>query len=323
MAGRITTLEGFAKKVEKEIKNFLPEEFKDAEVQIKEVIKNNDTRLTGLMLQREGETITPTLYLEPFFEMYVEDKAFIGNVMTRIADTYVEAIEKSPYSQDAENIIKNILDWENVKEKVLPRLVNRDFNEENLKIGPYALYDTDLAVTYHISLGSDEDGSEASVRITNEMLEKYGISERELFNQAVENMNLINPPVLQSMVEVLTGLMGADPEDLGVEDDGSMYVVSNKSKVFGAAAVLDKDFMKEVFEKIGDCFILPSSVHELIFVPKKTEAKVSDLNAMVTEVNETQVAPNEVLSDHAYEYDLETGMLYRAGSRVVGEAAAV
>ena len=68
-----------------------------------------------------------------------------------------------------------------------------------------------------------------------------------------------------------------------------------------------------VREKVGgDFFILPSSIHELLVVPKQDGMELSDLEAMVKEVNATQVAPEEKLSDHVYEYDAKEKELYRA-----------
>ena len=49
-----------------------------------------------------------------------------------------------------------------------------------------------------------------------------------------------------------------------------------------------------------------------ILVPKSNEMELSALESMVQEVNATQVAPNEILSDHVYAYDSETKEIYRA-----------
>ena len=89
-------------------------------------------------------------------------------------------------------------------------------------------------------------------------------------------------------------------------------MITNSTKVFGAAALLDSDSMDKIQEQIGEFYILPSSVHECILVPKTEEIDLATLENMVQEVNSTQVAPNEVLSDHVYAYDSETKEIYRA-----------
>ena len=50
-------------------------------------------------------------------------------------------------------------------------------------------------------------------------------------------------------------------------------------------------------------FVLPSSIHEVIIVPESASPGYSDLNEMIREINQTQVAEEEVLGDHAYYYD--------------------
>lgn len=52
-------------------------------------------------------------------------------------------------------------------------------------------------------------------------------------------------------------------------------------------------------------YILPSSVHEVLIVPKGTEMEPQELGKIVREVNRTEVSRADVLSDRVYEYDRE------------------
>ena len=57
-------------------------------------------------------------------------------------------------------------------------------------------------------------------------------------------------------------------------------------------------------QKLGeDLYILPSSVHEVILLPKLSVFEKDELVNMVREVNTEGVAAEEVLSDHVYEYN--------------------
>ena len=102
--------------------------------------------------------------------------------------------------------------------------------------------------------------------------------------------------------------------EMGLSGPGedAMYVISNSDKTFGAAALLDSDAMDKIEEQIGEFYILPSSVHECILVPKKEDMDLATLENMVQEVNATQVSKEEKLSDHVYAYDSETKEIYRA-----------
>ena len=54
--------------------------------------------------------------------------------------------------------------------------------------------------------------------------------------------------------------------------------------------------MEDIAEKVGgDFFVLPSSIHELLIVPKQEGMGLSELEAMVQEVNATQVSREEKL----------------------------
>ena len=62
--------------------------------------------------------------------------------------------------------------------------------------------------------------------------------------------------------------------------------------------------LSDVGEKLGeDYYILPSSIHECIVIPKKEEIDPEELKIMVREINATQVQPEEVLSDEIYQYE--------------------
>ena len=50
-------------------------------------------------------------------------------------------------------------------------------------------------------------------------------------------------------------------------------------------------------------FILPSSIHETIFVPVSDKLDADSLNGIIREVNHTQLDVSERLSNHYYIYD--------------------
>ena len=65
-----------------------------------------------------------------------------------------------------------------------------------------------------------------------------------------------------------------------------------------------------IAEKVGgDYFVLPSSVHEVLIMPKSEDMDPKELRNMVQDVNATQVAEGEILSDQVYGYDAKTHKL--------------
>ncbi len=62
--------EEFKASVAEQIKDYLPEKYADATVDLQDVTKNNDTVLTGLLIRTEDSNIAPNIYLENFFAQY-------------------------------------------------------------------------------------------------------------------------------------------------------------------------------------------------------------------------------------------------------------
>lgn len=156
-----------------------------------------------------------------------------------------------------------------------------------------------VPVLYIVRISEVEIGN---IKITNKMLEMWGISAEELDNQAMDNMKTDGYQVkgMRCMLqETCLEMMG----DIVEEEDEVMYVLTNKEKYFGAAGIF---FCAELFQKVigtNNFYILPSSVHELILVKDDGECDMQELNAMVRCVNEEQVDIDERLSDHEYYYD--------------------
>ena len=102
---------------------------------------------------------------------------------------------------------------------------------------------------------------------------------------------------------IVKGLKYSLEQD-GYETDSDMYVLTNESKLNGAACILYENVLYDFAQKLGaDLYILPSSVHEVILLPKLSMFEKDELVNMVKEVNTEGVAADEVLSDHVYEYN--------------------
>lgn len=108
------------------------------------------------------------------------------------------------------------------------------------------------------------------------------------------------------MAEVMKDMLAMSDEEyemLPMSSDERMFVLTNELKLNGAAAILDTDLMLEIFEKIGEFYILPSSIHEVLIVPMSSNIHVNELKAMVKEANDTQVSPEDRLSYSIYSYN--------------------
>ena len=164
-----------------------------------------------------------------------------------------------------------------------------------------------MAVVYRFVVESDEAGR-ATILVTNELLNKMGVTPEQLHADALENAPELRPAVIKGMSEVMVDMMGPGAAEMfGIDEfpqDEMMYVATVPDKISGAGVIAYQEFMDQAAERLGgDFYILPSSVHEVLLVKDDGNANFRDLKAMVEEVNATQVAPEEKLTDSVYHYD--------------------
>ena len=68
------------------------------------------------------------------------------------------------------------------------------------------------------------------------------------------------------------------------------FIISNKSKVKGASAILNKKVLAEFGERYhtNKIVVLPSSVHEMLLVPYTEEIDLDTFSDMVGQVNSSE-----------------------------------
>lgn len=191
----------FVNQVMKDIKNYLPEEYADAEVNVQLVQKPNGETKLGLVIKQPGKTdgISPIVYLDEMYEQ----------MLTQVAELYLQSTKS--LIMESEDQISRVMDYINIKEKLICQLVNTEQNREYLQDKPYTLV-KDLAVVYCIVWGKSENET-ATIVVTDAMLQAYGITVGELHQQAVENMECLYPHTLRNMNEILVEIAshyGAD-----------------------------------------------------------------------------------------------------------------
>lgn len=290
---------------------------RDLSVKIKKVEKNNGIIHDGLVMNEGGKNAGPVIYLNEYYEDYRKDHD-IDRQINRIWNAYEGAVlDTASFFQATE--------WGFVKDKIRPGLVNYKMNENLLKGLPHEIF-LDLAVTYYVDLDESQERN-ASVRITNALLKEWGISEDTLKKTAYGNQREFNFPVIRSMEDVIRNMFRNAFLERGQEESGreeletvlddmvdnmksgnkcDMYVLTNKSKYRGASGILCVEVLKKFAESIkNDFYILPSSIHETILIPYDEKCSPDALRAMVREVNEQEVALEEILSDSVYYFDKE------------------
>lgn len=304
----------FKNAVVERIREVLPVDFANAEISVGVVNKNNGLELSALTIKRPGTNICPTIHLEQFYQEYMNGDDF-EMVLERIAHVRMEHDCTEDFNLD------NITNFENCKNLIIPKIVGIELNESSLVQRPYTQI-ADLAVIYAIQLDSSESET-ATIAVNNQIMSMWDITTEELHNIAINNMSKLTPSTIKSLSEVMREMMlpnmladfGGDEEaakamlDNIMPDDEMIYVLTNKTKISGATALLDETMMHKLVERIGDGFyILPSSIHEALIVNPGNDMPLEQLKDMVQTVNSTEVRPEEVLSDNVYIYTLKEGL---------------
>ncbi|MBS5322321.1 MAG: hypothetical protein KHY34_01265 [Lachnospiraceae bacterium] len=299
----------FAEGVVQNIKAYLPPELQEVECTVVENQKNNGVLLIGVMFKMPDQDIAPVIYMNPFYENIKKGES-IENVMESIADCFIENQECQEISQGI-----NLLKYESVKDYIEPALINTRANQKMLSQMPHEKIE-DLSIIYKLVFPSTNENGRASMKITNEMVEVWGVPQKELHETALANGVHRQPAILQDMENVMREILfnESSTDNLLEQVDsiiyGEMFVLSNPDRKDGAAVLAYPDLLKQVDEKFdGGVYILPSSIHECLVVPKRQGRSPKELGEMVREVNATEVDRQEVLSDRVYEFDRERNCL--------------
>lgn len=303
--------EEFQNMVVENIKDYLPEKYAEATVSLQKVIKNNDVNLTGLMVMTEDSNIAPNIYLDEYYEEYIDGGHF-SDILQDIADMRVKNEVVQVFD------VSMLTEFEKIKDRVFCKLINGNMNEAYLADKPYMQVE-DLAAIYIVDLGKSEDGH-MSVPITKNLMGHYGISLEELHDVAIQNLaksQIEFKSMRDMLIELMfpNGLPENDPRVAQLppqEDMPLLYVLTNAEKINGAAAILDSKIMGDISDKLGgDFVVIPSSIHEVLVMPIEGMMDRMALETMIQDVNASQVDPVERLSDHAYQYDSQRRVLVR------------
>lgn len=152
--------------VTEHLREELPEELKDAAIDVRDIVKNNGLTLTAITVKAKDNCAAPTIYLDDYFKEYQKGSS-LATIVTDIAQvsTRCQTNEFSNISNDYKN-------FDFVKERIVMGLVNAERNAELLKSIPHTMYE-DLAIVYKVLLKTSGEGM-ATVKITDEHLKMWG-----------------------------------------------------------------------------------------------------------------------------------------------------
>ena len=264
----------------------------EMEVEIKKVPKNNGLLLHGLLMKKKGSAVTPTLYLEPYYDMYRR-----GADISSLTD-YIVSFRRSCIPPEDLPVVAT-QSFEGIKKGLRVRLVNYEMNRDRLTELPHERF-LDLAVVYTYVIDINEYTT-GSALIGYKELSFWGVSEQELKDAAFENMRLYEVVTCRCLEDIMEELDGETGIGKGSVSD--LFVFSTGETQYGAAVMVLPGTFRDLAEKMqADLYIMPSSIHEVITAPVRDEYDRDYLESMVREINTYEVPPADVLSNHVYIY---------------------
>lgn len=187
--------------------------------------------------------------------------------------------------------------WEEIKDKLQLRVINTEKNWEVLGHVPHFHWN-DLSC---ICVLAEEKAEQVEAMVTDSFLQLLGVGKKELFKAALCNTIQKQQPQLQKVNEILREMGGFES---GMEEEPPLYCLSSKKRWMGAWVLAYPKILEKAAEAIGaeELYLLPSSCHEVLLLPKTGNEDAELLGRMVREVNQT-IQKEEVLSDHVYLFD--------------------
>lgn len=269
---------------------------------VNRILKNNGVALQSLAILEEGENKTPNIYLDEYYLRYNMGIVTIRQLAEEIVNQR-KVIMKEPMMD-----VK--CTWEEVKDKLFCKVINKEKNKEKLSNLPHMEY-LDLAVTARVLSMMDDDGI-ASAEVDYSMLNRLGVTEEELFAQASRNTEVLFPIKMQSLVDVVMEKMDIPPElKERIDEDNPypMYVLSNSNGLNGATTMLYTDALNNIAEEYGVNYFhfMLSSIHECMIMLNSDDTEF--MKSLVEEANRDVVGQIDYLSDSVYRYDLESDMV--------------
>ena len=282
------------------IREEIPEEIRDMmEVDIREIVKANDTVLHGVVIKAPEQVIVPTIYIEDCIKQLPEDFA-MKDLAEAIVSLYQVGMRETPAIESFS------LEFDDIKDKLVVQLAEVDRNRDRLKELAYKPLDNGMVMLAYVVVQEDERGS-MRFAVTKDIVEGQNYDIDKMFETAMKN----NEPVLVDISDAIfsDGIEFAEnlfDKEMGDKLPDGMYTLTNSSTNLGAAVLYYPDIQKRIGDMLQNSYyVLPSSIHEVMILPCSVNDNPEFLRKMVKEANETAVNPQEVLSDRIFMYDRE------------------
>ena len=271
----------------------------DVTVETVNVRKNNQQKI-GLSIRKIGSNIAPTIYIDELYEKYLVG-ASLEALRDEVINIYHEAM-RHPMP-----VVEDVLSRKYLAENAFISLIGYESNIDYARDIVGEVVFGNLLAMVRVAVTSPDSNPERdgiqSFALTQSALESTGLTGAEIIAAAKANtiekgfdcieMNEMAQMIAECLPDF--GDIAAPPIP--------MYILTNKEKCFGASAMCDYTLLKGIWKTIGDFYILPSSIHEVIVMAEDEDVSSKELAELVQNVNSDAVPVEEKLVDSVYRFD--------------------
>lgn len=259
------------------------------------VTKNNNTKLEGIILRVGTSAASPIIYFDSRQNFYTDLDV---KDIVRTAEEQFKEIKRftNKAVEDARN-------WKKMKNRIFPKLIHYEKNKEMLIKTPHVRF-LDLAVVFFYQTNEMfPELGEGTVTVHDGMKNVWDVSEDQLLKYSLRNLREMEC-ACKTMEEILELYVFSDGEVKPAQSTLSLYALTTYDGIFGAAAMLNKNFMEKACKKMQcqKLWVIPSSIHEVLLMPYDYEIEAKKLQRICADVNKT-LDPEDILSDSIYVYD--------------------
>lgn len=270
-----------------ETRQALINDFPESDISFRTRLMNNDKEIDAVDVS-SGSEITNIIYPEYYFSRMNDDGMSFSEIYGHMKSDLLKRLELEGMGAEI------LSDYSRIRDRIVYELVGLDSNIERLKGMPHKEF-LDMALVFRVLLS--ESDPRLYMTVTNAHAMKWNVTADDLMKDAEENTRKLLPEVIREIEDIVGPVPG------GGEGCPKLYVLTNNRSMQGACCMIYENVLMRFSEEVGsDVIILPSSVHEVILVPRSEDFSCGELNDMIVSVNKTELNSEDVLSDHAYIY---------------------
>ena len=278
--------------------------FADIPLENIEFTNKEGDRLNITFAEHDDADEVCSVHVDELYTAY-QDGAKLNAIINYISNDVLHAKNNNIYDKT-----KTLMNYDTAKNRLFVRLLNCDRNADVLKNVVHKTLG-DIALTV-CAIVDDNREDLISTKILKFMVKKWGKTETDIFNEALENTYRATPPRIYKLEEMIfnreyTGdsFMESCDEDV-ISKDGMGNCLSTTIKTNGAVAVFLPGVAEHLAELLNSDFYMAfTSIHEvMIHNAKKVDPE--DLKSVLTDTIRETVPEEDYLTSRIYKYNRRT-----------------